>query len=200
MNERIIQLKRLVGISPATPLASQEGQIRYVRDDGDDGVLYIARGAADDSVDWVDVADTDHEHTRAIMREVHAQRDVVASGGATISSTTGAGITGVSDTMILADGLTYDIVVIGMAMLSAGAGGTVSVAIEITGTGIVQTPTYIGVTTEGGERSVMPTARLTGIDGTGQTVTVQMLGKRVTSNGTVGSASFQGWAMPREVS
>ncbi len=146
-----------------------------------------------------DVADQNHNHSGYIIRHVDRQRDVVASGGATVSSTTGASITDLTDdTMVLASGVTYDIVVWGCAMLSAGAGGSVSVAIDISGTGITWTPVYIGVTTEGGERSVMPTARVTGVSGSGQTITVGMLAKRVTSNGTVGSASFQGVAWPRE--
>lgn len=138
-----------------------------------------------------------HAHTLPITREVNDQRDVVASGGATISSTTGASV-GLSDTMVLADGVDYDIFVWGVAMLSAGSGGSVSVAIDISGTGVTWTPVYIGVTTEGGERSVMPTARVTGVAGSGQTITVTMLGKRVTANGTIGSASFQGFARPRD--
>lgn len=140
-----------------------------------------------------------HSYSRALMREVHDQRDAVASGGSTISSTTGATI-GLSDSMTLAAGLTYDIVVIAHGYLSAGPGGTVSLAIDISGTGISWTPVWIGTPTEGGERSVMATARLTSVAGTGQTVTVTVIGKRVTANGTVGSASMQGWAIPREVS
>lgn len=139
-----------------------------------------------------------HTHTLPITREVHASRDVVASGSVTVSSTTGATITGMSDTMILADGIRYDIFVWGCANLSAGTGGSISVAIDVSGTGVTWTPSYLGTLTEGGERTVMPIARITGVDGVGQTITVSMLAKRATANGTVATASFQGFARPRK--
>lgn len=50
-----LQLRRRVGINPATPLPSQEGQLRYARPDGAAGVLYLALGAADDSVAWTGI-------------------------------------------------------------------------------------------------------------------------------------------------
>lgn len=204
-----LRLKRLAGLPTAT--ADHEGQIRYNRDGNVTGKLWLARHISGNVFEWVEVqagpltfgtgagqpAEGNHTHPGILMREVHAQRDAVTSGGATISSTSGAPISGLSDTMVLADGVKYDIVVIGHAQLSAGTGGSVSVAIDISGTGINWNPVYIGTPTEGGERGVMPTARLTSVDGVGQTVTVQMLGKRVTSNGTIGSASFQGFAIPR---
>lgn len=152
---------------------------------------------ASDARTALGAAATSHTHAvLPITREVNDQRDIVASGSATISSTTGATV-GLSDTMVLAADITYDIFVWGCAMLNAGAGGSVSVALDISGTGVTWTPVYIGSVTESGERTVMPTARVTGVVGEGQTITVTMLGKRVTSNGSIGSASFQGLARPR---
>lgn len=47
-----LQLRRMIGINPATPLASQEGQIRYVRDGNTDGNLYVARNKVGSTMEW----------------------------------------------------------------------------------------------------------------------------------------------------
>lgn len=154
-------------------------------------------GVTSNIQDQIDAIDAGGPFTLPITREVHASRDVVASGSETVSSTSGAAITGMSDMMDLASGITYDIFVWGCANISAGSGGSISVALDISGTGVSWTPQYLGTLTEGGERTVMPIARVTSVSGVGQTITVSMLAKRTTSNGTVATASFQGIARPR---
>ena len=47
-----IQLKRMVGINPATPLESQEGQLRYSRDGSVDGKVYLARRKSGGTYEW----------------------------------------------------------------------------------------------------------------------------------------------------
>ena len=47
-----LRLKRLVGINPATPLSTQEGQIRYARDGDVDGVLYLAQHKTGHTYTW----------------------------------------------------------------------------------------------------------------------------------------------------
>ena len=51
-----IRLRRLVGIDPATPLDTQEGQVRYQRSsDSADGLLYLARRTSGGTMEWKDL-------------------------------------------------------------------------------------------------------------------------------------------------
>jgi hypothetical protein len=50
-------LKRLIGINPATPLDSQEGQLRYTREGAVDGKLELARQLSGGSFEWAILTD-----------------------------------------------------------------------------------------------------------------------------------------------
>lgn len=147
-------------------------------------------------------ASSSHTHTARQHFGVRAQRNAVASGGFTVTNSTQEDITGLSDTQALSSGVTYDLFVTGHAQLSAGVGGSVEVAIEVLdGSGNPiwnKSSWWIGTPTEGGERSVGPVAEVNGIAG-GQTITVKMVARRTTANGTVGSASFIGQLIARGV-
>lgn len=52
-----LKLKRLVGLTPATPTDAQEGQVRYSRDGAVDGKLYLARKLGAGTFEWAVLTD-----------------------------------------------------------------------------------------------------------------------------------------------
>ncbi|MCA9264978.1 MAG: hypothetical protein KDA60_14060 [Planctomycetales bacterium] len=143
-------------------------------------------------------AEGNHGHSGYQNFDVRANRNAVSSGGLSITDGTSQDI--LSDTQALSSGVTYDVFVTGCAYLSAGSGGTIEVAIDISGSvsGDLWTEVWLGTATEGGERSVMVYGTALGVAG-GQTLTIKMVGRRGTSTGTVGTASFFGSCIARGV-
>lgn len=187
-----LQLRRRVGINPATPLPSQEGQLRYVRADGAAGVLYLALGAADESVAWADVRNTSHTHTGSATLFAYQSKD---SGFSALSTT----LATVDSVAIgpLANGVTYDIIC------------EVHMRLSVDSTGYARAYARIGSDSSvmgnqtgsiGGERSCRATATKSAVVGDGSTsYTLYARADMDTDTGTVSSCHIRGMAIPRNV-
>lgn len=170
-------------------------------DASDFNVTSSPAGEANISLAYGTVAGTpaegDHEHSSFQNFEVNASRNVVTDGSTNITSTSGQTISGMSDTMVLSSGVTYDIYVWGHAQLNAPSGQWIEARIVIAGGGGSPTFPWLGTGTVGGERGVGPYAVQRAVVGSGQTITVHMQAKVTGGTGSVVTASFLGQAIAR---
>lgn len=219
MSERTTALGRpvaqyvIVGVRETLPTATADFKDQLTMLRGGSGVadkLYACRETSvDGTYEWVELtavashthveADiTDFTHTHGVFQnfDVRAERNAVDDGGLTITSAVSQDV--ISDTQALSSNVTYDVFVWGHAQLSAGAGGFIEAAIDIDGTvgGDLWTEVWLGTGTEGGERGVMVYGVALAVPG-GQTLTIKLVSRIVTANGTVGTASLLGAIVAR---
>src|SRR5690348_9815110 len=89
-------LKRLIGINPATPLDSQEGQLRYTRDGAVDGKLELARQLSGGSFEWAILTDGAPDDATYIVQTPNAtltsEQALSTLATGMVKNTTGTGV------------------------------------------------------------------------------------------------------------
>lgn len=144
-------------------------------------------------------SDTSHTHTAATSVRNSTARDEVASGTASVTSTSGQVVTGLYADITLASGAVYDVIVMGGASVTAPAGGYIYTAAVIDASGSPSVSTFNGEGTETGSKW-HGGSNVFGVTGNGGAIRCGLWFKVSTGTGTVGSGHVSVVALPRAVS
>jgi hypothetical protein len=129
-------------------------------------------------------------------------RDEVASGPATVSSTSGQVVSGLFADITLTNGVVYDIFVFGGASVTAPGAGYIYTAAIIDSGGVLGAPVVSAFNGEGTSTGSKfhPGTLMSGVTGSGASIRCGLWFKVDTGSGSVGSGSVTIAAMPRVVS